>query len=397
MEHKLLTMEVDYDSLARDGCGREGVERLFDRCADVGVTQVIWSVGFAGTADYPSKIMPHAAGADRGQHSIRAAEIKNQYDPLATAVELAQKHGIKLLAYFRMFDDYWPGMVDKFVDSLSDGWWASRCGRFHLKGWPCYWLDEVRKYKLSVVKEIAEYGVDGFVFGATRSHSFYVCPYTQPHFFGYNQPVASEFLRRYGVDISKFDYCVDHWTKDADSGFDVINGTEHVGAIEFDKAQWNWLKGESVTQFIREARKDLGGQCHLALEAGIYACPPVADPEDPMPAKLFLDPTAMAQEGIIDEWIIPGAFRDTDFDALILSNFGGVQDAGACLNVWLNDIFSPTGGETEKWAACHDIEAYIERVMKSSLRAMTLHEAAFLLRHPNSEHIWKILRQYFGQ
>ena len=396
MNRKLLTMEVDYNSLARDGCDRKCVERFVERCAAVGVRQMIWSVGFAGTAEYPSKILPRYTGAERDQSSMRAAETMSQYDPLAAAVELTRKCGIKLLAYFRMFDDYWPGMVDTFVDSLPEGWWSSRCGRFHLKGWPCYWLDEVKKHKLGIIREIAEYGVDGFVMGATRSHSLYVCPYTQPHFFGYNEPVAKEFFRRYGLDIRKFDYCVDLWIKDADSGASFVNGTKYVGAVEFDHVQWNWLKGESVAQFIREVRNELGCDGHIALEASIYACPPMADPKDPMPAKLYLNPIAMASERIINEWVIPGNFRDMDFENLILSNFQRFRDTGASFNVWLNDIFSPTGGEVSKWVTCEEVEKYIERFINSSLVAMTLHEAAFLLRHPDSERIWAILGHYFG-
>lgn len=396
MSQKKLTIEVDYDSLARDGYGYEAVVSLIEKCFKVGVSKLIWSVGFAGTADYSSKILPRDVGSKKDVHSIKAAEIKRQFDPLSAAVELSHKYGIQVITYFRMFDDYWPGIIDKFIDSLPDGWWASRCGRFHLKGWPCYWLDEVRKYKLSIIREIVEYGVDGFMFGVTRSHSFYVCPYTQAHLFGYNQPVADEFLSRYGVDIRKFDYCKDCWTQNSDQNFPFLSGTEYIGEEPFDKAKWHMLKGESVTQFIREAREELGSNYHFALEASIYACPPVADADDPMPAKFFIDPAAMASESIIDEWVIPGVFKDIDFDSLILDNFKSVQDAGVSLNIWLNDIFSPSGGETGKWSLFDDIKAYIERFTRSSLDALTLHEAAFLLRHPDTERIWEVLKKYFG-
>lgn len=64
------------------------------------------------------------------------------------------------------------------------------------------------------------------------------------------------------------------------------------------------------------------------------------------------------------------------------------------LGTWLNDIFSPTGGEPTGMASIEEIDAYWDHhVAPSSMNFVVIHEADFINRHPQAEQVWKLLRQ----
>ncbi|NLX03921.1 MAG: hypothetical protein GXY33_02130 [Phycisphaerae bacterium] len=400
-EKKRIVMEVDYADLAWHGFSREKLERFFEKTARAGMREMYWSVTCCGLAEYHSRIMPWYDGRDRRVGSRSCAATIHAYDGLAAAVELGKTYGVRIIPYFRMFDDYFSGMVDEYIDGLPGGWWESRCGHFQLRGWPSYWLDEVRDYKLRIVAEIASYGIDAMLFGLTRSHSLYVNPFRQPHFWGYNQPVADEFRRRHGVDIRKFDYIDHEVTSEGPFAWKdlmFVHRYNYVGAEAFDLPAWHALKGEYSIRFIREARKLLGPKPHVAIEASHFACLPFADPADEFPAKHTFDPAALAREGVIDEWTVswnwrPGGF---DFDRPLLPAFQPVLDAGAIITLWLNDFFSPTGGEFAKHVTPQDVETYLARVLESKFPSASIHEADFLLQNPHAEEIWKVFERMLG-
>ncbi len=399
MAKKRLVWDTDFYDLAWNGCTKDDVERLFEKSSESGFQAMFWSVGTGGLAEYHSRILPWYDGRDRREGSARAAEVIRSFDSLALAVELGKKYNIDIIIYFRMFDDYWPGIIDEKVNKIPHGWWESRCGNFQLLGWPDYWLEEVRDYKMKQVREIAGYGVKGFMFGLTRSHSLYVNPFRQPHFWGYNQTVADEYLRRYGVDIRRFKFSRTRSTSEGHYAWrelSFVHEYEYVGAEEFDLVKWHDLKAEGPMMLIRQVRRELGPKIHIAIEASHYACPPFADLKDNYPAKMFFYPNDLAKEGLINEWVFSDNWRGRkfDFDGPIIPNFSEVTNAGAQLNAWLNDIFSPTGGESKTCAGAKEVEEYLAKFQESKIPSCTIHEAAFLLENPEKEKIWEILKAF---
>ena len=390
-------MEVDYHDLALNGITRDGLERLFANSAAAGIRAMFWSVAACGRAEYPSRILPQYDGRDRRAHSQRGAAVVRSFDSLGAAVALAKQYGIRLSAYFRLFDDYWPGMEEPNLEKMGRVWWESRCGQFQLKGWPCYALPEVRDYKLRLVREIADYGVDGFLFGLTRSHSLYVNPFRQPNFWGFNQPWADEYQKRHGVDIRRFDQLVEHGCNEgsyAKWGLTFINRFDYVGAAEFDLRAWHELKAECVVEFLRQARRIIGPDRHLAIEAHHRACVPTDDPADDFPARLLFHPAALAREGIINEWVTSDNWRAQSFrlEPMLRPHLEGMAQAGAAVNAWLNDLFMPQGGGGGRMATAAEVGEYLRQVRESGIRSATIHEADFLLQHPECEQIWKLLR-----
>jgi len=135
---------------------------------------------------------------------------------------------------------------------------------------------------------------------------------------------------------------------------------------------------------------------HIAIEATHFACPPFADLNADYPAKMFFYPNDLAKEGLINDWVFSDNWRGRqfDFDGPIVRNFQGVLDAGAQLNAWLNDLFSPTGGESQKWAGAKQVEEYLAKFKASGISTATIHEAAFMNPIPEKDAIWKVFEDF---
>lgn len=85
-----------------------------------------------------------------------------------------------------------------------------------------YCYPEARAFRVAMVREVAEnYAIDGVAF-CLRTHSQWRGNVED---FGFGEPVVAEYKRRYGVDIRQ---------------------------QEFDRDKWAQIRGEGVTQLLRE-------------------------------------------------------------------------------------------------------------------------------------------------
>lgn len=86
-----------------------------------------------------------------------------------------------------------------------------------------YCYPQARAFRMAIVREIVQnYAVEGFMF-SLRSHSTVAGSRDD---YGFGQPVVDEYRRRYGVDIRTHDP---------------------------DRAKWAQIRGEGVTELLREA------------------------------------------------------------------------------------------------------------------------------------------------
>jgi hypothetical protein len=128
---------------------------------------------------------------------------------------------------------------------------VDRSGYIYNKGVGCYDYDEVLEFRLKVVRELLDYGVDG-LYLSMRSHSNQICSFTQKDMFGFNDPIVTEYKRRYGLDLRKIDDCLP---------VPVPGGMARefiYKAPDFDVDAWHHLKGESLTRLLSEIRHITG-------------------------------------------------------------------------------------------------------------------------------------------
>jgi HEAT repeat protein len=141
----------------------------------------------------------------------------------------------------------------------------------------CY--PEARHLLISrYLRHVAQYGYDGISFWTYVER---VIRYRDE--FGFNEPIMSEFKRRHGVDIRN---------------------------QPFDKEAWYCLRGEYLTQFMRELHTALAAK-GTKLSMAIYSpAPNYPEPWDggkvdfPAAGMIYMDWEGWVQEGIIDELFV---------------------------------------------------------------------------------------------
>ena len=227
------------------------IKRMIDRSADEGVDTIFWRVTAHGTVTYHSKMATVFTGDPRRPSRAVAEALKN-FDPLRVGIEHTRRRGLRVYAWMSLYNECsWMGMESEFGRQHPEYYWVSRDGNHYLRGILCYAYPEVREYKLSIVRELAEYDLDGLYF-SLRNYGATPTPFhKQENMFGFNRPIVEEYKRRYGVDITEFD--------------DVECLTDRDGHIEgiiykggaLDVERWHRLKGEYLTLFLEEAKEVL--------------------------------------------------------------------------------------------------------------------------------------------
>ena len=204
-------------------------------------------------------------------------DVVQQVDDAAAATQAARDAGVKIYCYVDLYDEGQPPHSDAYTHGSFQ--WESEffanhpeyyaCDRTWDKrhwGVPEYTYPEVREYKCR--EELAwlvdSYRWDG-VYISTRGHRMNADHGDQ---YGFNLPVAEAFRERYGVDIL----------------------TEN-----FDLEAWRRLRGESITQYLRDVRA-LCDERGLTLGIGV----PPGDHFGRPVGNIHLDWRTWISEKIID-------------------------------------------------------------------------------------------------
>ncbi len=391
MKLKRLTMDIDFHDLTYIGKGSKAdLEKLFDQMAEAGFDAAIMDCFWCGKAMYHSSLLPVFQNKAGWASAPQLAEVLQQWDPLAYAIELANQHGIKLLAYFRLLEEaYAPFDGHKFFRENPQYWWQSRCGMYRMVGWPCYNYPEVREHMLQRADDLRDHGVDGFLFGLSRSHIPYFNPYVQGRdgeTFGYNPPVVEEFKRRYGVDLSSFEH-IEEVASAKHNDLSFTYEYRWVGTEDYDMWAFRKLLGEGFDAFLRSVRQR-HPDAYICIECGDLEAG--GQPDDPPERAVFrIDLEGLCAEQVLDEYFQSRNYRqEEDFVDVLLPRYQHVKDSSRQLSAWLNDFFSPTGGEQERFSVS-DVADYVDKVLDSTIDGALIHEAAFLYETEAPDQMWQ--------
>jgi uncharacterized lipoprotein YddW (UPF0748 family) len=249
MSDRSIIVNIDpYDNILWDE-GSEytkiKLETTFYNIAQSGADTIFWRVTCIGKVFYWSEIeYRHDGGVNKKAYMVKS--FIDKHDPTELAVEYARKYNLKIYIWMTMYDDFYPGMTSRLIKDHPEYQWVDRSGDVYFKGVLNYCYPEVREYKLGMVKELVQYGADGFYL-SMRSHAPHCNVYDIEDMFGYNKPIVEEYEKRYGINILKYD-CVKSYRKNK------VTWIEYVDE-GFDKELWHRLKGEYHTMFIKEVRK----------------------------------------------------------------------------------------------------------------------------------------------
>jgi hypothetical protein len=178
-------MAVDYRDLiacSEELFGKEQINRFLGECAENKIDAVQWRLSACGQLLYHTKTgdmftdqpfpedLPLRYGKKRRLIYDKCKAILSKLDPLETATKLARKHGLKMIPWLTLFDD-WGEMgttSSSFARNHPDMCWKSIDGKERMNGFISYAYPEAVEFRMRQIREILEFG-DG-IYLSNRSH-----------------------------------------------------------------------------------------------------------------------------------------------------------------------------------------------------------------------------------
>lgn len=307
------------DWMLRPGAswGPEGVRKMLDTCKAAGLSRVYWRALDGGRALYRSDLLdPQGPWEEDSFWNPQAAEDRALverfgnpepvrrdlrrrldaldyagFDTLAEAVRYGHKIGLEVHAWVTINeDDHGWGIRSRFARSHPETRWRRRDGRPY-RSQQSFAYPDVMRYKLAIVEEIvARYEVDGVFLDWIRTGDVRDNPQTDAggvadH--GYEPPLIEGFRAETGIDPRT-----------------LPNGD----------ARWVRYRARPHTEFLRSARAIVRARRPRATVSALVAHPSCyrgfGDKIDGNLRGLLLDVSAWAREGLIDEVVAAGYYRD---------------------------------------------------------------------------------------
>ncbi len=187
-----------------------------------------------GTVRYPSaKVHDLFIPSSRGYGRFLA-----KHDALVLAVKEAHDNGMEIYGWWRM-NNYGLNVVPEFYTKHPEYHEVGPDGRKIPK--LCFAIPEVRKWKIDILKEVAERGVDGLVLGVLR----------HPPMLNYHPVLVEGFKSKYGV----YPPALKEPSKDPD---DLTK-------------KWLYYRADFLTILVKELRKELAaiGKANIKLSVWI--------------------------------------------------------------------------------------------------------------------------------
>lgn len=284
----------------RIGHGPASVRYILDRCKQIGWQRIYWRCFDGGQAMFASDLMDSVAvgyAADNyhawltpGKDVAFFTKPYEGFDSLAEAVRYGHEIGLEVHAWLSINeDDHGWGLISRFCRDHPQYRWVKRSG-LPYNSQLSFAFEEVRRYKLAVLREILAYDIDGVFFDWMRTGDVRNEPQATPDGtadFGYEKPLVEGFQERFGV---------------------------HPATIPNNDERWVRFRAEPQTQFMREAHKLIKGK-NASLPISFMGHHPGslrgATPHvNGNLYGLLLDVRQWAEEQLIDEVVAAGYYAE---------------------------------------------------------------------------------------
>lgn len=282
--------------------GAEGVQQILDRAKACGWTRVYWRCFDSGKSMYHSRLLEPFGAAespnywdDHGMSNLWAKLAQCDYgrfDTFAEAMRYGHAIGLEVHAWLSINeDDHGYGWPSRVAREHPEWHWVQRDGRVY-RSQLSFAFPEVRMYKLALLREILAYRPDGIFFDWIRTGDVRDNPQTDASgvaAYGYEDPNVERFRKLCGTDPH-----------------DVPN----------DDPRWVALRAEPQTKFMREAARLIRRMApDLPISAMVqhpwsYRGAPTDTPYDGSLRGLLCDVRTWAREGLIDEAVAAGYYRE---------------------------------------------------------------------------------------
>jgi len=277
MGKKVLGVLHDWQDMCHfHGKVREDDIRVYaEKCLDAGIQRLYWRVTHTGPVSWYSKIEDVYHGDIRTRRTKTVGAALERFDMLRLGVKYAHEVGLEIHPWFTVYDAAFHdlNLCSRLYREHPEYVWETRDGEKKDEAFSLA-FPEVRAYKLSLVKEIITYGVDGVLLDFRRPYALDRTDSLGVSIYGYEKPAVEAYRNRYGVDPRKID-------------------NTSVAVDETGYSSWIRFRAEYNTQFLRELRKYVDGlDNRLEVATLIY--------ETNNLAGHLIDWETWANEGLVD-------------------------------------------------------------------------------------------------
>ena len=210
----------DWISHSRDriGQGKESVQYVLERCKNAGMQKIYWRCFDGGLAGYASQLADGlSTGFDDDNYTtwdmannalVRweagvsyMKDYSKDFDILKEAVAYGHEIGLEIHAWVTINeDDHGWGVISRFSRKHPQFRWVKQAGMPY-NSQLSFAYEQVREYKLGLIKEILEYEIDGIFFDWIRTGDVRNEPQATPDGtadFGYEKPLTDAFQEQTG-------------------------------------------------------------------------------------------------------------------------------------------------------------------------------------------------------
>ena len=371
--------------------GEEGVREVLEKCKRFGFSRIYWRVFDAGRATYKSSLMePNSCVNNVGlinHFSYKYGDYlppemyrrlsligSREFDELEAAVRIGHELGLEIYAWMTINEeDHGFGFVSKFSREHPEYRWVSRNGqRFHSQ--ISYAFEDVRAYKLALVREMLAYDIDGLFMdwirvGDTRDAQ--KCDEDGVVNYGYEQPNVDLYKARYGIDPFTMPNDDEPWIRlraEPQTAFmravraaaDNHSKRLPILAMTFHPWAYRGILPENINENTPYLHKRMGGH-------RIYGSLP----------GLLCDIRAWAEEGLIDAAVAAGYYCDGGAPEMAV-DYMRKEVAGKAA---VHGYFWTPGGGFESGQFVRDAE----RARKMGVDEMLLWEADYIDNIPDDK------------
>jgi uncharacterized lipoprotein YddW (UPF0748 family) len=220
----------------------------------------------------------------------RIFDTYENFDSLAEAVRYGHQIGLEIHAWLTVNeDDHAWGLQSRFSREHPQYRWVKRSGQPYISQMS-FAFEEVRQYKLGLIKEILTYDIDGFFFDWMRTGDVRSDPQTTPDGtadFGYEKPLVEAFEAKYGLKPTQ---------------------------VRNYDPRWVQMRAEPQSQFVRAAHDLIKGKSRSLVISFMGHHPWSIRGTNTTPNGnlngLLLDVRTWAQNGWIDEAVAAGYYGE---------------------------------------------------------------------------------------
>ena len=201
----------------------------------------LYYIGNTGTLFYQTNVADRYTAGDKTEENNSALMIK-RFPVLRDAVAAGREVGIPVFGWYRMNNEfgskrsYHPALCSQLLFSRPDLQCVFRNGTRDASKLS-YAFEEIRQYRLAIMKEMAAFGVDGLMLGFRR----------HPPMMRYEKPLVDAYRAKHAVDPRKIDS-----RKQPD---------------EFRR--WLQFRADVMTEFVRELKRELAAMGKGALPIAV--------------------------------------------------------------------------------------------------------------------------------